>query len=263
MFRNNYNVTFKLKRINSKQKLELKPKLYLRNNKKSVIPLHIFQTWHTLDLPPEMKETVELLKEQNPEFTHYLYDDEMCEQFIKENFDDDILYSFKKLKPGAYKSDLWRLCILYIKGGIYLDIKYHCSNGFKLIELTDKEYFVKDRCYCDIQGIYNALLICMPGNKILYNSIKLIVENVKNDIYGNCNLSVTGPHNLIQFFDKEYFQNLEMNFSDNGNHIEMYNKIILSIYKDYRDEQSKFQKLKYYLSKVKILSRIMDRKGYL
>ena len=34
----------------------------------SIIPLNIFQTWHTLDLPPKMKENVELLRRQNPEF---------------------------------------------------------------------------------------------------------------------------------------------------------------------------------------------------
>ena len=48
----------------------------------SIIPLNIFQTWHTLDLPPKMQENVELLKAQNTEFTHYLYDDEMCREFI-------------------------------------------------------------------------------------------------------------------------------------------------------------------------------------
>ena len=79
-----------------------------------IIPLNIFQTWSTLDLPPLMKQNVELLKKQNPEFTHYLYDDDMCRNFIKENFDKSILYTYDKLKAGAYKADLFRYCILYI-----------------------------------------------------------------------------------------------------------------------------------------------------
>ena len=112
--------------------------------KSRIIPLNLFQTWHTLDLPPKMKENVELLKRQNPEFTHYLYDDKMCRDFIREHFHEDILWAFDKLKPGAYKADLWRYCVLYIHGGIYLDIKFKCINNFKLIELTDQEYWVKD-----------------------------------------------------------------------------------------------------------------------
>ena len=90
-------------------------------NIQSMIPLNLYQTWYTLDLPPKMKENLELLKQQNPEFKHYLYDDAMCRNFIQQNFDADVLYSFDKLKPGAYKADLWRYCIIYEYGGIYAD----------------------------------------------------------------------------------------------------------------------------------------------
>ena len=52
----------------------------------SLIPLNLFQTWHTLDLPNDMKKNVDLLKFQNQEFKHFLYDDEMCRNFIKRQF---------------------------------------------------------------------------------------------------------------------------------------------------------------------------------
>ena len=100
-----------------------------------IIPLNLFQTWHTLDLPINMRNAVDTLKMQNPEFTHYLYDDNMSREFIKNNFNDDVLYAYDKLKPGAYKADLWRYCVLYIYGGIYLDIKFAPLNGFKFINI--------------------------------------------------------------------------------------------------------------------------------
>jgi hypothetical protein len=75
-----------------------------------------------------MRESVELLKSQNPEFTHYLFDDADCREFIAANFDYSVLDAFDRLIPGAYKADLWRYCVLYVRGGIYLDIKYHCVN---------------------------------------------------------------------------------------------------------------------------------------
>ena len=34
------------------------------------VPLNIFQTWHTLELPPHMKRNVDILKQNNPEFKH-------------------------------------------------------------------------------------------------------------------------------------------------------------------------------------------------
>jgi len=208
----------------------------------SIIPLNIFQTWGTLDLPPHMKETVELLKSQNPEFTHHLYDDNMCREFIKQHFSEEVVYSFDKLKPGAYKADLWRNCVLYIHGGIYLDIKYRCVSPFKLIELTDKEYFVRDRVSNGITGIYNALLICMPNNPILYESIQLMVKNIKNNVYGITELSITGPHMLSSFFNEVEISNFNLSFSPCGQYILHNHDKILQIYNTYRSEYGK----KYY-----------------
>jgi hypothetical protein len=184
-----------------------------------------------------MKQNVELLKSQNPEFTYYLYDDAMCRNFIQQNFDADVLYSFDKLKPGAYKADLWRYCILYKKGGIYLDIKYNGVNNYKLIHLTDKEYYVRDRPYEGIIGIYNALLCVKPNNQIIHKCIQTIVKYVKHNIFGPSNLYITGPHLMSMFFTKEEIVSLPLSF--NGHSILLYNNPILSIYKTYRAEQSK------------------------
>jgi mannosyltransferase OCH1-like enzyme len=150
------------------------------NNSVRKIPLNLFQTWHTKDLPPAMRESVELLKSQNPEFNYQLFDQEDCRNFIMVNFERRFLTAYDSLVPLAYKSDLWRYCVLYIKGGIYLDIKYRCINGFKLIELTDKEYFVRDRqdYFVDGKGVQNALIVCLPGNNVLYKCICKILQNI-------------------------------------------------------------------------------------
>ena len=36
------------------------------------VPLKIFQTWYTKNLPPNMKRAVESIKKHNPEFEHVL-----------------------------------------------------------------------------------------------------------------------------------------------------------------------------------------------
>ena len=56
------------------------------------------------------------------ELEYFLYDDDECSQYIKTNFSSDVLTSYNTLIPGAYRADLWRYCILYKYGGIYLDI---------------------------------------------------------------------------------------------------------------------------------------------
>ena len=53
---------------------------------KHEIPLHIYQTWRTKDLPTHMRTCVDRLKSENPEFEHHLFTDEECHQFIRDHF---------------------------------------------------------------------------------------------------------------------------------------------------------------------------------
>jgi len=161
-----------------------------------IIPTNIYQTWHTKKLPPLMANSIFLIKELNPRFNHYLYDDNDCREFIKNNFKPDVLNAYDSLIPGAYKADLWRYCVLFIQGGIYLDIKYTPLNGFRFINLTESEHLVSD---INNVGIYNALMVCLPRNEILYSAIRQIVENVNRKYYGNNFLEPTGPNLLSKF----------------------------------------------------------------
>lgn len=255
---------------------------YEKMKENAIIPLHIYQTWHTKNLPTKMGENVKNLKYKNPEFEYHLYDDYECRDFIKKNFDEDVLNAFDSLIPGAYKADLWRYCILYKNGGVYLDIKFKCEDNFKLIELTDKEYFVLDRPYAkyniniqddlaivndknyykhvfkniDINfwkskeiGLYNALMVCKPNNPILLECINSIVENVKQKNYDYNHLYVTGPGLLGEkYFKGNYSKINSINLfnSLSGNYILNRNKKIISHYPEYRIEQKKYQKNEYY-----------------
>lgn len=224
-------------------------------NKTRVIPLNVFQTWVTLDLPHEMKSNRELLIKQNPEFNHYLYDDAMCRDFIAKYFSTEIVYTFNKLKPGAYKADLWRYCVLYIHGGIYLDIKFKCVNNFKLIELTDREYLVKDKIYKfgiradkgkGLRGVYQALMSAAPKNKLLKKCIDKIVYNVKNNIQGLSGLMLTGPHIFTNFLTKHYISSLRYKNDWDSVYDNIKDKKILEMYTNYRKEQKRYTKKKHY-----------------
>lgn len=245
--------------------------------KSAIIPFNIFQTWCDKKLPPKMKEYVERLKAENPEFTHHLYDDEDCRNFIKTNFDSDVLEAYDTLIPGAYKADLWRYCVLYKYGGIYLDIKFKSENGFKLIELTDKEYFVLERPYFDNIshseelkiinnpnyykniynridsvvwknkeiGLYNAVMSCKQNSPILLECINQIVSNVKNKYYGHNPLYPTGPGLLGEkYFKHDYskIKNIGLFNSFEGTTIFNKKRIIMSHYPEYRKEQQMYGK---------------------
>jgi mannosyltransferase OCH1-like enzyme len=88
---------------NSKIKIHNKPYRFFKPYYNSIIPLKIYQTWHTKELPTKMKECVDSLKQNNPRFEHYLFDDNDCREFIKDNFDIAVLNAYDSLIPGAYK----------------------------------------------------------------------------------------------------------------------------------------------------------------
>lgn len=201
------------------------------------IPLDIYQTWETSDLPEKMNECVERLKSQNPRFRHHFFDDAARQAFIKEHFDKSVLNAYNKLIPGAYRADLWRYCVLYINGGIYLDIKYSNVDGFDLIELTNDEYFVPD-IEDSGGGIYNAFMICKAGNPIMKLAIDGVVENVKNEYYGESGLCPTGPMLLKKCFREDEFQKAKSNGLGICRHNEntsvcLRGKPILTVYDEY------------------------------
>jgi mannosyltransferase OCH1-like enzyme len=217
-----------------------KPYVYLKSYYNSVIPLNIFQTWPTKDLPPKMRENVDRLKSQNPEFNHYLFDDNDCREFIKDNFSINVLDAYDTLIPGAYKADLWRICVLYIYGGIYIDIKLNCVNGFKLIELTEDNHYVKD--IQNPYSIYNAFMVCQPNIPFLSEIIYNIIINVKNHFYGKSTLAPTGPVLLGKLIknNKDNKNKVDLFHYKGGGYIIYKDKFIISTeYPEYRDEQKK------------------------
>jgi mannosyltransferase OCH1-like enzyme len=217
-----------------------------------LIPLNIFQTWHTHDLAPDMSEAINLIQKTNPEFKYYMYDDKECLQFIKEHFDESVANTYMSLIPGAYKADLWRYCILYIYGGVYLDIKFVPQHKFKFIHLMDKEYFVLERpgfWKRDTYGIWNGFMICKAKNEVLRECIYKIVDNVKTTNYDYNLLYPTGPGLLGEFFfNKKYNSTYKFDtckfdtykfelfvyYIKNVIHIIYNNNIILREYNNYR-----------------------------
>jgi mannosyltransferase OCH1-like enzyme len=203
-----------------------------------IIPLHVYMTWKSSQMPPLMKKNYMELCIQNPEFQFHFYDDEACRDFIIKNFPEEVIQAYDGLIPGAYKADLWRLCVLYVNGGIYLDIKLSCINGFKLIELTEKNHFVKDRILP--LSIYNAVMACEKNHPFLLLSIQKIVDNVNKKYYGATPLWPTGPEMLGDLIIKNNLRlNIDLTHYSKGGYV-IYNNIFVfsTDYSEYNKERT-------------------------
>ena len=211
------------------------------------IPLNVYMMWHASILPPKMKENLDRAKRNNPEIKFVIYNNDDCRSFIRNNFDEKVLNAYDRLKPAAYKADLWRYCVLYKLGGIYLDIKFMPVNGFKFIDIVDKERFMLERDGTfwskGTYGISNAMIVVKAGNEILLDCIENIVDNVNNDFYGFNDLYPTGPGLLgqVYFEHKKRYDNLDLFFTgfiDGKYTIQLNNSIILQSYPEYQKERT-------------------------
>ena len=161
------------------------------------IPRNIFQTWVSKDISDGFKILPESWKEKNPNYAYFLFDDDDCEKFIKKNFNENIYNAYCRIIPGAFKADLWRYCILYIYGGIYVDIDTICLENIDSFLNEDIEFMTPiDLNNCPYYGkynLFNCFIASVPKHPILFNCIERIVYNVENNIVPFSNLDFSGP----------------------------------------------------------------------
>jgi mannosyltransferase OCH1-like enzyme len=159
----------------------------------AVIPLKLHLFWHDKVLPSKMQKNVELLKRTNPEFEVVVYDGDMAREYIKTNFSGDVLHAYDTLIPISFKSDLFRYCVVYKEGGVYLDIKFEPVRGFKLLNFAKyREVWTSEKKYT----INTCLIASTPCNPLLLRAIEMIKYNVENCVMGKSSTEVTGPQLL-------------------------------------------------------------------
>ncbi len=96
----------------------------------SVTPRVDSSSWGDLKnagLPPKMYNCVRdnlIFNRVGEDCIHYLFNDRDCREFIMREYPPDVLNAYDSLLPTAFKADLWRYCVLYKYGGVYLDVKY-------------------------------------------------------------------------------------------------------------------------------------------
>ena len=185
-----------------------------------MIPKTIIQTYSTDKLPQAMQRATESWKLLNPNYNYVFFNDEMCRNFIKENFNKDVVKSFDCLIPGAFKADLFRYCFLYINGGVYTDIDNICMVPLSdIINEEDRFVSVKDNSFGNQGLIYNSFIASERNNPILKKAIDLVVYNALNNVYlksGNRMadiLGISGPRCLAIALNSQLDEPIFTDFS--------------------------------------------------
>ena len=134
------------------------------------------------------------------------FNDRACKNFIKQHFGPNIVKAYNKLIPGAYKADLWRLCILYIHGGIYGDLTQTFVKEYDVNKDNPDIILVRDRGSTSGAGVYNAFMAAKKRNGFIQYCIEKLVKQILMNDLGRDSLDITGPQALrrhyLTFFKK-------------------------------------------------------------
>lgn len=159
------------------------------------IPKIIYQSWKTKNLPIKMLNNVKKIKKMNPKYEYKLFDDKDCRNFLLENFGINYANAFDTLLFGPFKCDFWRYAILYVYGGIYIDLDLIplCSFDDIILE-EDVLITVADRSFFNVNGIYQAFIAVIPKHPVLLYCLNISFFNImtrrNENIYV---LNITGP----------------------------------------------------------------------
>jgi mannosyltransferase OCH1-like enzyme len=125
----------------------------------------------------------------NSGWSHHLYDDNEMAEFIRVHFPGRVYAAFSSLAIGAARADIWRYCVLYKYGGVYLDIDADITAPLdKLIRIDDEAIITREQ----VSGLFNQwILIFSRGHPLLKAIIDECVENVISRASNNI-LHLTG-----------------------------------------------------------------------
>jgi len=123
------------------------------------------------------------LKKFAPDYKILFYSDEACKDFLKNNYDTEILDIWNNLKVGAHKADLFRYCCLYKLGGVYLDIKMKPEKMLNTIFNHNREGMLYTCIGNNNSRIFQGLLASYPKNPIFLESIEDFYDFKNGDNY--------------------------------------------------------------------------------
>jgi mannosyltransferase OCH1-like enzyme len=162
-----------------------------------MIPKRMMQTWEHKQLNPEFQIIVDTWKTHNPCYEFVLMDAIDREQFIQKYFEHDVIYTYQQIIPGAYKSDLFRYCYLWVNGGVYADIDTLCLGKLDDFLIPGIDFVVPiDLNLNTNEGTHNlacGFIAAVPRHPVMMYCIQKIVHNVQTATVPVSKLDFSGP----------------------------------------------------------------------
>lgn len=170
------------------------------------IPKKIFQTWHRKH-NPDVERLTQNWKDLNPEYTHEFFDEEAMQMFMEENFDKDVVECYNNVQNIQLKSDFWRYSVIYVNGGVYVDVDTVPVKPLDDILDTDDDavftmtpvphWGLDYRTQKPIVIMAGAFIAATPKHPILLHMIDGICSSIRNNEFPEQIHELSGTERII------------------------------------------------------------------
>ena len=149
-----------------------------------LIPRIVHQTWFE-ELTPEKYPNMSRMTQsfQTSGWEYNFYTDDEAGDFLEKHFPPQVREAYDTLIPGAFKADLFRYCVLLIRGGVYADVDTMMGPSLDDAIPDDVGFMVpldepgkkvgKRMC------LWNGFIAAAPGHPFLAKAIETIVNNIR------------------------------------------------------------------------------------
>lgn len=191
-------------KIRNYDEISIYPQIITTPTSSNKIPKNIFQTMETSLLPSQMLDEMVKWQKLNPNYQYKYFTSLERVDFISKHFSENVIQTYDKLLPGAYKVDLWRCCVLYIYGGVYVDSRaVPLVSLDNIIDSNDKFIIPTDKLPC---WLWNGFICSTPKHRLLKYIIDYICDNVQKNSYCTNTLDITGPSCVGKMMNKYLFK---------------------------------------------------------
>ena len=167
------------------------------------IPRQIYQTY--VQRTPFMASW-----QQQPGWQHHFFDDAACRRFVQQHLEPAVYAAYMRLTPGAARADLWRYCVLWVRGGVYADADCRCLAPLDEWVGAETQLLVPvDHEHEPALGLFQAVLACTPAHPVMRRAIDAVVRHVTAGQHRADIFALSGPTCLGRCLNAEHGRHAE------------------------------------------------------
>jgi len=165
------------------------------------VPAQIIQFWDSAEVPGDVAAIMHSWQEQNPDYAVKLFDDGAARAYLQARFAPPVLQAFLRAREPAQKSDIFRLAVLGLEGGVYADADDRCVGPLAPLLGAQDQLVVYQE---EFGTAGNNFLAVGPGHPMILNALDQAVMAINRSDSEIVWLS-TGPGLMTRVFAQAYF----------------------------------------------------------